>query len=281
MSQQLEGKVAVVTGGASGIGEATVRRFVAEGAQVVVADLQEGPGEDLVSELGDATRFARADVSHEPDVAGAIAVAVDHFGRLDVLYNNAGFVGATGPLESTTAEEYDLTMGVLLKAVFFGIKHASPVMKEQRRGSIISTSSVCGLTAGVGTHLYSVAKAGVIMLTKSAALELAEWDVRVNAVCPGYVATPLGAGTRLSDLGRHETEQRLARTRERLALAQPIGRMGEADDVAQLVAFLASDESSWITGTAQVIDGGLTLGKPWRKQPRAVTEHRPLATRET
>lgn len=280
MSRQLEGKVAVVTGGASGIGEATVRRFVAEGAQVVVADLQEGPGEDLVRELGDATRFVRADVSHEADVAGAIAVAVDHFGRLDVLHNNAGFVGATGPLESTTAEEYDLTMGVLLKAVFFGIKHASPVMKRQRRGSIISTSSVCGLTAGVGTHLYSVAKAGVIMLTKSAALELAEWDVRVNAVCPGYVATPLGAGTRLSELGREETEQRLARTRERLALSQPIGRMGEADDVAQLVAFLASDESSWITGTAQVIDGGLTLGKPWRKQHRAVTQHRPLVDRE-
>ncbi len=277
MSGQLEGKVAVVTGGASGIGEATVRQFVAQGAQVVIADLQEGPGEDLADELGDAARFVRADVALEAEVAAAIAAAVDGFGRLDVLYNNAGFVGATGPLETTTADEYDRTMDVLLKSVFFGIKHAAPLMKAQRSGSIISTSSVCGLTAGIGTHLYTVAKAGVIMLTKTAALELADWQVRVNAVCPGYVATPLAAGGSLTQLGRETAEERLATSRERMALSQPIGRMGEAADIATLVTFLASDASSWITGTAQVIDGGLTLGKPWRKQPRNVTEHRPLA----
>ena len=277
MSGQLEGKVAVVTGGASGIGEATVRQFVAEGAQVVIADLQEGPGEDLADELGGAARFVRTDVAVETEVAGAIAKAVDGFGRLDVLYNNAGFVGATGPLETTTADEYDRTMDVLLKAVFFGIKHASPLMKAQRSGSIISTSSVCGLTAGIGTHLYTVAKAGVIMLTKTAALELADWQVRVNAVCPGYVATPLAAGGSLTELGRETAEERLATNRERMAMSQPIGRMGEATDIATLVTFLASDASSWITGTAQVVDGGLTLGKPWRKQPRNVTEHRPLA----
>jgi len=276
MSGQLEGKVAVVTGGASGIGEATVRQFVAGGAQVIVADLQEGPGEDLADELGDDARFVRTDVAIEADVAAAIAAAVDGFGRLDVLYNNAGFVGATGPLETTTAEEYNRTMDVLLKAVFFGIKHASPLMKAQRSGSIISTSSVCGLTPGIGTHLYTVAKAGVIMLTKTAALELADWQIRVNAVCPGYVATPLGAGGTLTQLGRDTAEERLASNRERMALSQPIGRMGEAADIAALVTFLASDASSWITGTAQVIDGGLTLGKPWRKQPGAVTEHRPL-----
>jgi NAD(P)-dependent dehydrogenase (short-subunit alcohol dehydrogenase family) len=274
---QLEGKVAVVTGGASGIGEATVRRFVAEGARVVVADLQDQPGKELVAELGDATTFVHTDVSVEADVAGAIGVAVDHFGGLDALYNNAGFVGATGPLESTSAEEYDRTMDVLLKAVFFGIKHASPIMKEQRHGSIVSTSSVCGLTAGIGTHLYTVAKAAVIMLTKTAALELADWQVRVNAVCPGYVATPLAAGGTLTQLGRDKAEQRLTANRERMALSQPLGRMGEAADIAELVTFLASDASSWITGTAQVIDGGLTLGKPWRKQPAAITEHRPLA----
>ena len=276
MIGHLDGKVAVVTGGASGIGEATVRKFVAEGARVVVADLQELPGQDLVDELGPAVRFVRTDVALGADLAASIAVAVDAFGGLDVMYNNAGFVGATGPLETTTSEEYDRTMDVLLKAVFFGIKHASPIMKAQRSGSIVSTSSVCGLTPGIGTHLYTVAKAGVIMLTKTAALELAEWDVRVNAVCPGYIATPLGAGGSLTELGRDAAEQRLATNRERMALSQPIGRMGEAADVAELVAFLASDASSWITGTAQVVDGGLTLGKPWRKQPRNVTEHRPL-----
>jgi NAD(P)-dependent dehydrogenase (short-subunit alcohol dehydrogenase family) len=277
VSRRLEGKVAVVTGGASGIGEATVRQFVAEGARVVVADLQEGPGEDLAAELGAAVRFVRADVAVEADVAAAIAAATDQFGGLDVLYNNAGLVGATGALDSTTSEEYDRTMDVLLKAVFFGIKHASPVMKAQRSGSIVSTSSVCGLTAGIGTHLYTVAKAAVIMLTKTAALELADWQIRVNAVCPGYVATPLAAGGSLTQLARETVEQRLAANRERLAQSQPIGRMGEATDIAELVTFLASDASSWITGTAQVIDGGLTLGKPWRKQPRNVTEHRPLA----
>jgi NAD(P)-dependent dehydrogenase (short-subunit alcohol dehydrogenase family) len=141
VSGQLEGKVAVVTGGASGIGEATTRRFVAEGARVIVADLQEGPGEDLADELGAAARFVRTDVSIEDDVAAAITAAVDGFGRLDVLYNNAGFVGATGPLETTASEEYDLTMDVLLKAVFYGIKHAAPLMKQQRSGSIISTSA--------------------------------------------------------------------------------------------------------------------------------------------
>jgi NAD(P)-dependent dehydrogenase (short-subunit alcohol dehydrogenase family) len=276
MSKQLEDKVAVVTGGASGIGEATVRRFVAEGANVIVADLQEGPGGDLADELGDAARVVRTDVSVEDDVASAIGAAVDGFGRLDVLYNNAGFVGATGPLETTTSEEYDRTMDVLLKAVFFGIKHAAPIMKEQRAGSIISTSSVCGLTAGIGTHLYTVAKAGVIMLTKTAALELADWNVRVNAVCPGYIATPLAAGGSLTDIGRDAAEERLATRRERMAQSQPLGRMGEAADIAEVVAFLASDASSWITGTAQVVDGGLTLGKPWRKQPRGMTEHRPL-----
>ena len=195
-----------------------------------------------------------------------------------MLYNNAGFVGATGPLETTTADEYDRTMDVLLKAVFFGIKHASPLMKAQRSGSIISTSSVCGLTAGIGTHLYTVAKAGVIMLTKTAALELADWQVRVNAVCPGYVATPLAAGGSLTELGRETAEERLATNRERMAHVptdRPHGRSRPTSPRSS--TFLASDASSWITGTAQVIDGGLTLGKPWRKQPRDVTEHRPLA----
>jgi len=192
------------------------------------------------------------------------------------LLAHAGFVGATGPLETTTSDEYDRTMDVLLKSVFYGIKHASPVMKQQRSGSIVSTSSVCGLTPGIGTHLYTVAKAAVIMLTKTAALELADWDVRVNAVCPGYVATPLTAGGTITQLGRDTTEERMAKGRERMAMSQPIGRMGEATDIAELVTFLASDASSWITGTAQVIDGGLTLGKPWRKQPRNVTEQRPL-----
>lgn len=276
MTGRLDGKVAVITGGASGIGAATVRRFVEEGARVVLGDLQDGPGADLAASLGDSARYRHADVGREADVAALVHEATSTWGRLDVLFNNAGFVGATGSFEDTTESEYDLTMDVLLKSVFFGIKHAAPVMKAQRSGSIVSTASVCGLMPSIGTHLYNVAKAGVVMMTKSLALELAEWDIRVNCVCPGYVATGLAAGGSLTDLGPDATEQRLATARERMAHSQPIQRMGEPDDVASLVTFLASDESSWLTGTAQVIDGGLTLGKPWRRQPAAVTEHRPL-----
>lgn len=276
MSGRLDGRVAVVTGGASGIGAATVRRFVEEGARVVMGDLQDGPGADLAAELGGAVVYRHADVASEADVAGLVGAAVDTWGRLDVLFNNAGFGGVTGPFEDTTEAEYDRTMDVLLKSVFLGIKHASPVMKAQRSGSIVSTASVCGLMPSIGTHVYNVAKAGVIMMTKTAALELAEWDVRVNCVCPGYIATGLAAGANLSRLGADETARRLDQARERMSHSQPIQRMGEPEEVASLVTFLASDESAWITGTAQVIDGGLTLGKPWRRQPPLVTEHRPL-----
>jgi NAD(P)-dependent dehydrogenase (short-subunit alcohol dehydrogenase family) len=277
MAGRLEGKVAVVTGGASGIGAATVRRFVAEGARVMFGDLQDGPGEDLAASLGEAAGYRHANVAHEADVAGLIGAAADRWGTVDVLFNNAGFVGATGSFEDTSEAEYDLTMDVLLKSVFFGIKHAAPLMKAQRSGSIVSTSSVCGLMPSIGTHLYNVAKAGVVMMTKSLALELAEWDIRVNCVCPGYVATGLAAGANLSELGPEVTAARLDKARERMGQSQPIQRMGEPEDVAALVTFLASEESSWLTGTAQVLDGGLTLGKPWRRQPAAVTEHRPLA----
>jgi len=275
--RRLTGKVAVITGGASGIGAATAQRFVAEGARVVIGDLQDAPGADLAAALGDAACYRHANVAREDDVAGLVAEAVDRWGRLDVLFNNAGFVGATGSFDDTSEAEYDLTMNVLLKSVFFGIKHAAPVMRAQRSGSIVSTASVCGLTPSIGTHLYNVAKAGVVMMTKSLALELAEFGIRVNCVCPGYVATGLAAGGSLTDLGPEKTAERLATTRARMASSQPIQRMGEPDDVAALVTWLASDESSWITGTAQVIDGGLTLGKPWRKQPSTVTVHRPLA----
>jgi NAD(P)-dependent dehydrogenase (short-subunit alcohol dehydrogenase family) len=276
MTARLDGKVAVITGAASGIGAATARRFVAEGAKVVIGDLQDEVGEELAGSLGDGAAYRHCNVAREDQVAALIGEAVDRWGRLDVLYNNAGFVGASGAFEDIGVSEYDLTMDVLLKSVFLGIKHASPVMKAQRSGSIISTASVCGLVPAVGTHLYNVAKAGVVMMTKTAALELAEWDVRVNCICPGYVATQLAAGRALSEVDAEEAASRLDAARERMSESQPITRMGEPDDIAAMATFLAGDESAWVTGTAQVVDGGLTLGKPWRRQPKAVTEHRPI-----
>jgi len=273
---RLEGKVAVVTGGASGIGEATVRRFIAEGAKVLIADLQGGVAAELARSLGpDAAPF-QCNVVHEDEVAAAIRSAVDRWGRLDILFNNAGFGGASGPLEEATVEEYDMTMNVLLRGVFLGIKHASPVMKRQGSGSIINTASVCAFEAGIGNQLYTVAKAGVVMLTKAAALELAEANVRVNAVCPGYIATPLAAGRPRGENEVERVERSLERLREANRDNQPIARSGEPEDIANMVLFLAGDESQWVTGQAMVVDGGLLAGRPWRKLAPWLTERRDI-----
>lgn len=272
---QLDGKIAVITGGASGIGAGTARRFVEEGARVVLADIQAEAAADVAATFGaDVATSIRCDVSKEADVKAAIDFAVSTWGAVDCLYNNAGFVGATGPFEDTTSDEYDITMNVLLRSVFYGIKHVSPVMKAQRSGSILSTASVCGLVPDIGTHLYNVAKAGVIMMTKTAALEFAEWNVRVNAICPGFIATQLTTNRPISEVSAEENLERMDKARERMSRAQPMHRMGETDDIANMAVFLASDASNWITGQAHVVDGGVTLGKPWRKQPAAITEHR-------
>lgn len=276
MAGRLDGKVAVITGGASGIGAATAARFVAEGAKVLLGDLQDEVGETLAASLGDGAAYRHCNVAREPQVKGLIDEAVDRFGRLDIVFNNAGFGGAMGSFEDTSVDEYDLTMDVLLKSVFLGIKHASPYLKAQRSGSIISTASVCGLMPTIGAHLYNVAKAGVIMMTKTAAVELAEYDIRVNCICPGYVATQLHVGRTLSELDADEAAERMDKARERTNESQPIARMGEAEDIASMALFLAGDESTWVTGTAQVVDGGLTLGKPWRKLAPMLTEHRPM-----
>ena len=225
---RLDEQVAVVTSDASGIGEATVRQFVAEGAHVVIADLQEGPGGDLTDELGGAARFVRTDVSVEADVATAIATAVDGFGRLDVLYNNAASSAPPAGVGDHHLRRVRPDDG---RAPQSRVLRDRPRLTDHEAAAqqmIISTSSVCGLTPGIGTHLYTVAKAAVIMLTKTAALELADWDVRVNAVCPGYVATPLTAGGTITQLGRDTTEEH-GQGPQRMAMSQPIGRMGEAD----------------------------------------------------
>ena len=273
---RLAGKVAVITGGASGIGAATARRFVEEGARVLIADLQEDVAAALAADLGPDVISVRCNVAHDEDVARALRAAVDRWGRLDVLFNNAGFGGASGPLDETTVAEYDLTMDVLLKSVFLGLKHAAPLMKAQRAGSIINTASVCAFQAGIGSTLYTVAKAGVLMLTKAAALELAEHNIRVNAVCPGYIATPLAAGVPLSEAEPEQVAAALERLRTRNQDSQPLARPGEPLDIAQMVLFLASDEASWVTGQGLVVDGGLLAGRPWRQLPRRITEHRDI-----
>ncbi len=267
---RLDGKVAVVTGGGSGIGAGTVRRFAAEGARVLIADLDVERGQALADELGEGAAFLRTDVSREEEVAAMVAEATDLFGRLDCLFNNAGFGGALGPIAETSVEDYDLTMDVLLKGVFLGMKHAAPVMTAQGGGSIISTASVAGIRAGYAPHLYSVAKCAVIHLTRSVALELGEHNIRVNAICPGFIATPLAAGHPDADADR------IDRLRQSAAASQVMGRIGEPEDIAAMALFLASDESSWITGREFVVDGGFEAGPAFSTWPEFARTHRPI-----
>ena len=267
---RLDDKVAIITGGASGIGAGTVRRFVAEGARVLITDLDDDGGNALAAELGDSAAFLRTDVSKEADVAAMMAEATDRWGRLDCLFNNAGFGGALGPISSTSVDDYDLTMDVLLKSVFLGMKHAGPIMAEQGFGSIISTASVAGIRVGYAPHLYSVAKCAVIHLTKTVALELGESNVRVNAICPGFIATALAAGRPDADASQ------IQQMRDAGQGSQVLGRVGEADDIANMALFLASDESEWMTGQEWVVDGGFEAGRPWSRWPKFATVERPI-----
>jgi NAD(P)-dependent dehydrogenase (short-subunit alcohol dehydrogenase family) len=251
---RIEGKVAVITGGASGIGEATVRRFCEEGARVVIADIQEDRGKALAEELGQVVRFARVDVTEEDEIEAAIALAVQDFGRLDVMYNNAGVVGALGSLLETSAEQWRKTIDILLNGVFLGIKQAARVMVPQGSGVILSTASTAGIVGGLGPHAYTAAKHGVVGLTKSAASELSSKHVRVNAIAPGPMATPMIAavGSRVPSS--------MDAVQKALKQDSPLGVAGQARDIANAALFLASDESGQVTGHTLVVDAGVTTG---------------------
>ena len=258
---RLAHKVALITGGASGIGEATVRLFVQEGAAVVIADIQDERGRRLAGELGDRTAYVHTDVSREADVQAAVAEAVRRFGRLDCIFNNAGYGGVGGRVEAIDIAGFDTTIGVLLRGVLLGMKHAAPVLKRQGGGSIISTASIAGLAAGYGPHVYSAAKAAVIQLTKTVAMELGEHNVRVNCICPGAIATPIfGKGLGMS---AEEADAIVPQMKGILENVQPIKRSGLPDDIAHAALWLASDDATFVNGHALVVDGGLTGGRSW------------------
>ena len=266
---RLSDKVALITGAASGMGAATARRFAAEGARVLIADLQEEAGSALADELGDAGLFARCDVSIEADVANAVARAHERWGRLDCMFNNAGFGGAIGPIDETSAEDFDITMDVLVKGVFFGMKHAAPIMKRQGGGSIVNTASMAAQIGGWSPHLYSAAKAAVIALTRSVALEMGEWDVRANCISPGVIETPLA-------VGRGFTPEAIERFRSETQGQQALNRVGDPDDIAHCAVWLASDESTFVTGQDIVVDGGFSAGRTWRRQPPWMRQAHPI-----
>jgi NAD(P)-dependent dehydrogenase (short-subunit alcohol dehydrogenase family) len=253
---RLKNKVAVITGGASGMGLASVMRFLAEGAQVVIADYNSQTGGAAVERaqsagFSDSVSFIRTDVTREDDVIAMLDHAVNRFGQLDVVFNNAGVGGAIGPLTETTVEDWDYTFDVLAKGVFLGIKHAAKILRRQNTGgSIINTASIAGLSGDGGPLVYSAAKAAVINLSMSAAVELAPDLIRVNTICPGFIATPL------AESGDPEG------TRIQFAKAQPWPDYGQGDHIAGAALYFASDDSLFVTGEKLVVDGGLTAAGP-------------------
>lgn len=252
---RLKNKVAVITGGAMGIGAVTAARFVAEGCQVVIGDIQRGPGEAFAAQFGDKAAFAVCDVTQEDQVAALVDLAVSRFGKLDIMFNNAGIVGAVGPIDTTPAEEWNATLAVLINGVFFGMKHAARVMKPANRGSIVSMASTAGLMGGLGPHAYAAAKHAVVGMTKNVAAELCHAGIRVNAIAAASMATPMVANVLTGDPGDIEGAKRI------LAKSSPLhGRAGLAEDVANAALWLASDESGYTTGHTMTTDAGITVG---------------------
>lgn len=251
---QLTGKVALVTGAASGIGKAIASTFVGEGAQVVIADIDDVRGEALVQALGENTVYTHTDVSKEADIKAAIDLAVESFGRLDCLVNNAGIPGRGAIIEDIEEEDFHTMMNIDLLSVVMSMKHAVPVMRKHRTGSIINISSVLGELTG-GLTLYNVAKAGVNHLTRCVAVEVSNDNIRVNVIAPGMTATPIMA----KSLGLDNGEETLDALTEAISDGQLIKRGGLPGDIANMAAFLASDKADFITGQIINVDGGFSV----------------------
>ena len=248
MSGRLENKVAVITGGASGIGEGTVRRFIAEGAKCVIADIQKDLAEELAGELGENAAAFCVDVAEETQVEEAVKFAVSEFGSLDIMFNNAGILGSVGPISEIDGDGWLRTIDVLLNSVFYGIKHAARVMIQQGSGSLINTASTAGVRAGLGPHVYTAAKHGVVGLSQSVATELGPHGIRVNVIAPG--GTISGLTARLVT-GDHEN---LEKASSIIGAHNPLRRAGRPEDIANAVLYLASDEASFTTGAVLVVD---------------------------
>ena len=258
MAQQLDGKVAVITGAASGIGLATVERFVEAGARVLAADLQVEAGEALADRFPGVVRFMRCDVTQTAQLRAAIDAAAAHFGGLDILFSNAGAGGTSAGVEQFDEASWDATQALLLRSVAAGAAFAVPHMRQRGAGSIINTSSVSALQAGYAPLCYSVAKAGVLHFTRVAAAELAPQRIRINAIVPGFIATSIFGG--ILNLAPEPARQLASEIAERSGTANPVGRSGLPRDIAEAALFLASDAAGFITGTHLTVDGGLTIG---------------------
>ena len=251
MPGKLEGKVAIVTAGGAGIGAATARRFAKEGAAVVIADLSGTRAQEVTGEIksaGGRAACIKMDAADPEAVQATIKLALDSFGCLDVMFNNAG-MAEVALLHDTTLESWNRVLAVTLTSTFLGIKYAVPIMRRQGGGAIVNTASISGTRGDYGMASYNAAKAGVINLTRAAALENAKHKIRVNCVCPG------GINTRVAQILGKDRADEFRRT---MGAIHPVGRMGEPEEIANTVTFLASDEASFITGAKIVVDGGVT-----------------------
>ena len=261
MAHRLDGKVALITGGTSGIGEATVELFVAEGAKVLFTGRNAGKGRQMEASLGEAARFFQADVTREAEIKASVDETVRRFGRLDALFNNAG--GATrGDPETITQDDFDDAMNLLLGSVLFGIKHAAPVMKAQGGGSIISNASIAGQRSHMGGYLYSIAKAAVAHAGRIAAVQLGVHNIRVNSISPGSIATPIffGGSGAAAGMEAEKAAGKMERLANNLAKANALHTSGFGKDIAYGALYLASDDSRFVTGHDLVIDGGMIAG---------------------
>ena len=248
MTDRLRGKIALISGGARGQGAAEARAFVAEGARVVIGDVLDDEGEQLAKELGEAARFVHLDVTDESSWAGAVRVAVETFGALNVLVNNAGIM-RLGPLESQHIDDYRAVIEVNQFGCYFGMRAAIPALRAAGGGSIINTSSINGFIGLAGTTAYGASKFAVRGMTRTAALELGHENIRVNAVCPGTIDTAMVSSPEFENVDK-----------DAYFADQPVPRIGRPEEVASMMVFLASEESSFCTGAEFVVDGGALAG---------------------
>jgi meso-butanediol dehydrogenase / (S,S)-butanediol dehydrogenase / diacetyl reductase len=253
---KLDGKITCITGASSGIGAATARLFASEGAHVIIADVDENGGRHVAGDIGSAATLLKTDVRDPRQVEAIVTFAVEHFGRLDVLHNNA-FYATWGAVAETSIDGWLKTISVTLSGVFYGMRFAIPQMIAQGGGAIVNTASISGLYGDYRLAAYNAAKGGVVNLTRAAAIEYARKNIRINAVCPGGIETP-------PVLGILALAPDPARARKIAEEHHPMGRLGKPEEIARVVLFLASDDSSFMTGSIVVADGGATA---WTGMP--------------
>jgi NAD(P)-dependent dehydrogenase (short-subunit alcohol dehydrogenase family) len=268
----LDGKVGIITGATSGIGTRTAELFVAEGAKVVFTGRRKAEGEAVAAKIGPNARFVAADATSEEDWKRVIAETHKAFGgRIDYLFNNAGGPAPTGSITSVPVDGFDQAMALLVRSVMLGMKHVGAIMTKQRSGSIINNGSIAAHLSGYSTSMiYGAAKAAVVHLTRCVAMELGEHNVRVNSVSPGAIAT--GILPKALGMDPTKADQTGDKIKELFAKAQPIPRAGIPDDIAQCVAWLASDRSTFVNGTDIVVDGGVIGGRNYSQHQEGLKQ---------